>query len=83
MYFLLSACSLPPQPKFVGALEPNNILSRGERIFVNELYGPESFAVDRNGDVYTGISDGRICRIVSDEKLEEVTMFRKGHICSE
>ena len=35
------------------------------------------------GDVYTGISDGRICRIVNDEKLEEVTMFRKGHICSE
>jgi sugar lactone lactonase YvrE len=63
-------------------LEPNNILSKGKRIFVNELYGPESFAVDKNGVVYTGTKDGRIWKIVNDKPVE-VMRFRKGMTCND
>ena len=32
-------------------LEENDMLSKGKRIFVNELNAPESFAVDDNGNI--------------------------------
>lgn len=37
---------LPEPPEFEGALEPNNLLQRSERIFENEISGPESIVVD-------------------------------------
>lgn len=37
---------LPEPPKFEGALEPNNLLQKSERIFENEISGPESIVVD-------------------------------------
>lgn len=37
---------LPEPPKFEGALEQNNLLQKSERIFENEISGPESIVVD-------------------------------------
>ena len=42
----LTTCRLPDPPAFEGVLEPNNILHKAERIFENELSGPESIVVD-------------------------------------
>ena len=34
--------SVPEPPKLEGALEVNDLLTRGERLFENEILGPES-----------------------------------------
>jgi len=59
----------------VGILSPNNLLSHAEKLFENEIVGPESIAFDEDrGDVYTGLNDGRIVRFnVLNMKLENVT----------
>ena len=44
-YFLWS-------PQVAGAYAVNNELQRSKRLFEGELYGPESFAVDKDGKYY-------------------------------
>ena len=36
-------------PEFVGALAVNSHLKKARRLFENEILGPESFAVDKQG----------------------------------
>lgn len=58
--------TLPEPPEFEGVLEPNNLLQKSERIFENEISGPESIVVD--GDhIYTGTADGKILHIYKGE----------------
>lgn len=57
---------LDPPPDFVGPLASNEILSRAEKLFENEILGPES-VIQYKGGIYTGLSDGRIIRIVGKE----------------
>ncbi|KAL4226153.1 hypothetical protein ACF0H5_014139 [Mactra antiquata] len=52
-----------PLPKLEGGLKRNTILQRAERWFTGKLVGPESFAVDKNGTLYTGTADGKIFAI--------------------
>lgn len=37
-------------PELVGALAINGLLKQGERLFENEILGPEAMAMDKEGD---------------------------------
>ncbi|XP_065446009.1 adipocyte plasma membrane-associated protein isoform X2 [Chrysemys picta bellii] len=75
-------CPIDPQPLsfkepplLTGVLEPNIKLRQAERIFENQLIGPESIA--NIGDVlFTGTADGKILKI---EDGEIKTLARLGH----
>ncbi|XP_039388107.1 adipocyte plasma membrane-associated protein isoform X1 [Mauremys reevesii] len=79
---VLLECPIDPQPLsfkepplLTGALEPNIKLRQAERIFENQLIGPESIA--NIGDVlFTGTADGKILKI---EDGEIKTLARLGH----
>ena len=59
-------------PKLTGSLKINNRLQKARKLFENEIIGPESFAVDSTGVVYTGSADGKIWRI-SGQDAEVLT----------
>ncbi|CAG2120418.1 unnamed protein product, partial [Medioppia subpectinata] len=65
---------------FDGPLTANNKLSEADHLFVNEIVGPESLAVWK-GDVYTGVSDGRIIRIRKD-RYKTVAQFGNPEKCA-
>uniref|UniRef100_A0A4W3I4S1 Zgc:194209 n=1 Tax=Callorhinchus milii TaxID=7868 RepID=A0A4W3I4S1_CALMI len=52
-----------PPPALIGPLQVNQRLHQAQRLFSGLLKGPESFAADSNGDVYTGTVDGKLWRI--------------------
>ncbi|XP_020650399.2 adipocyte plasma membrane-associated protein [Pogona vitticeps] len=70
---VLLECPIDPQPisfkeppLLTGALEPNIKLRQAERLFENQLVGPESIA--NIGDVlFTGTADGKILKIENGE----------------
>ncbi|XP_007436254.2 adipocyte plasma membrane-associated protein [Python bivittatus] len=67
--------SFKEPPLLTGALEPNVKLQQAERLFENQLVGPESIA--NIGDVlFTGTADGKILKI---ENGEIRTLARLGH----
>ncbi|NXC44257.1 APMAP protein, partial [Penelope pileata] len=69
------AAFLKEPPLLTGVLEPNNKLQKAERLWENQLVGPESIA--NIGDVlYTGTADGKILKI---EDGEIQTVARIGH----
>ena len=47
---LFPLLSISPRPAFEGPLQPNEVLSKGRRLFAGELLGPESFATDSKGE---------------------------------
>lgn len=60
------AYSLPEPPLFEGALQPNNYLQQAERIYENQVLGPESMVAD--GDhLYAGTADGKVIDIWKGE----------------
>ncbi|XP_064020715.1 adipocyte plasma membrane-associated protein isoform X3 [Pogoniulus pusillus] len=67
--------SLKEPPLLAGVLEPNVKLRKAERLWENQLVGPESIA--NIGDVlFTGTADGKIIKI---ENGEIETIARIGH----
>ncbi|XP_074758614.1 adipocyte plasma membrane-associated protein isoform X2 [Athene noctua] len=67
--------SLKEPPLLMGVLEPNIKLRKAERLWENELVGPESIV--NIGDVlFTGTADGKIIKI---EDGEIQTIARIGH----
>lgn len=56
-------CSFSADP-----LRVNDHLKSGRRLFENEIIGPEAFAVNKNGDIFSGLADGKIIRIDSTLK---------------
>uniref|UniRef100_A0A8C3XHB0 Adipocyte plasma membrane-associated protein n=1 Tax=Cyanoderma ruficeps TaxID=181631 RepID=A0A8C3XHB0_9PASS len=86
---ILLDCPIDPQPislkeppLLTGVLEPNTKLRKAERLWENQLVGPESIV--NIGDVlFTGTADGKIIKI---EDGEIQTIARIGHgpceICS-
>ncbi|VDL69238.1 unnamed protein product [Nippostrongylus brasiliensis] len=55
---------LPRAPPFEGDLAPNQRLTKAELLLEDQVYGPESIAINRNtGKVYTGLKTGLICEI--------------------
>ncbi|KAI0239753.1 hypothetical protein LSAT2_009512 [Lamellibrachia satsuma] len=63
--------SLPEPPKMEGVLEVNDLLTTGERLFEDEIMGPESI-VFHKGHMYTGTADGKIVDI-KDGKMSILT----------
>ncbi|NWH41299.1 APMAP protein, partial [Chloropsis hardwickii] len=67
--------SLKEPPLLTGVLEPNTKLQKAERLWENQLLGPESIVTI--GDVlFTGTADGKIIKI---EDGEIQTIARIGH----
>ncbi|KAF2985502.1 hypothetical protein EK904_008999 [Melospiza melodia maxima] len=67
--------SLKEPPLLTGVLEPNTKLRKAERLWENQLVGPESIV--NIGDVlFTGTADGKIIKI---EDGEIQTIARIGH----
>jgi len=54
-----------PLPTFEGPTAPNNKLAATKKLYVGELPGPEAFAIDKQGRLYTGLADGRVVRSMS------------------
>ncbi|XP_053376691.1 adipocyte plasma membrane-associated protein-like [Mercenaria mercenaria] len=52
-----------PLPRLEAGLKKNTLLQQADRWFEGLLIGPESFAADTNGTIYTGTADGRIFSI--------------------
>ncbi|XP_064392357.1 adipocyte plasma membrane-associated protein-like isoform X2 [Halichondria panicea] len=53
-------------PIFSGCLSVNDRLKKSERLFENEIVGPEALTLDNEGSVYTGLADGRLIRLSKD-----------------
>ncbi|XP_063706730.1 adipocyte plasma membrane-associated protein Hemomucin [Culicoides brevitarsis] len=58
-----------------GVLAPNNLLDNSERLFENQIHGPEDLLFT-NGAIYTGVHGGELIKIVGN-KFEHVAKFGK------
>ncbi|XP_060048518.1 adipocyte plasma membrane-associated protein isoform X2 [Erinaceus europaeus] len=68
--------SFKEPPFMLGVLKPNTKLQRAERLFENQLIGPESIA--NIGDVmFTGTADGRVLKLENGE-VETIARFGSG-----
>ncbi|KAM4842587.1 adipocyte plasma membrane-associated protein [Thomomys bottae] len=68
--------SFKEPPFLLGVLQPNTKLRQAERLFENQLIGPESIA--NIGDViFTGTADGRVVKIENGE-VEVIARFGTG-----
>lgn len=61
-----------PLPYFDGVMTPNTKLQEITKIGRAKLNGPESIQVDRDGNIYTGLHDGRIVKIVKSGEIIEL-----------
>jgi len=59
-------------PQLEGALEINNNLTKTKRLFEGQLVGPESFAIDSTGILYTGLADGKIVKLEGDKVIDVI-----------
>ncbi len=66
----------PIAPKMEGALRENSALSSVKLLAEGKLNGPEDIAVGNNGNVFTGLEDGRIVKISPDGEV--VTFAETG-----
>ena len=64
------AWDAPKIPPMTGILEPNDTLMKAELLGRGQVHGPEDTAVDAQGQVYSGLHDGRIVRIKADGSVE-------------
>jgi sugar lactone lactonase YvrE len=64
------AWEAPSMPPMTGVLEPNDTLMKAELLGRGQLHGPEDTAVDAQGQVYSGLHDGKIVRIKTDGSVE-------------
>jgi len=70
---------LPDSPDWDGPLQANTKLNLVDRIFENQIKGPESFAV-HDGHLYTGLMSGLIVKIDPDD-LSITPVARVGTDC--
>ncbi|HIA29410.1 MAG TPA: SMP-30/gluconolactonase/LRE family protein [Candidatus Marinimicrobia bacterium] len=66
----------PIAPKMEGALRENSALRSVKLLAEGKLNGPEDIAVGNNGNVFTGLEDGRIVKISPDGEV--VTFAETG-----
>jgi len=68
----IASSSNDPLPYFDGVMTPNYKLQKITRIGLNKLLGPESIELDKEGNIYTGLNDGRIMKITVSGDLVEL-----------
>ncbi|PIO66433.1 hypothetical protein TELCIR_11856 [Teladorsagia circumcincta] len=74
---LLGGKGLPPPNPFKGELSPNQRLEKAELLLEDQIYGPESIAVNRKTKkVYTGLKTGLICELDLDGKKKILRAVR-------
>lgn len=61
-----------PLPSFTGVLEANELLQKITKVGDGKLPGPESIQVDFDGNIYTGLKDGRIVKIEKSGAIIEL-----------
>src|SRR6185436_1804679 len=61
-----AAWTPPPAPPLEGSYARNHKLAAVERFPVVHGIGPETVAVDRDGNLYAGLTNGRIVRFGPD-----------------
>jgi len=80
-YTTFDKFDLPPSPPWSGPLQSNDKLNLVDRLFENQLKGPESFAV-HEGAIYTGLMSGVIVKI-DPEALTMEPVAKIGEDCEE
>lgn len=66
---------LPDFQPLVGVLEPNELLKETKYIVHENLVGPETIEFDENGDLITGLANGRIVRInLKENKMTTIAL---------
>lgn len=68
-----SAWEPPRPPNLEGALAVNDALRDAERLAGGQLVGPNDLALDAQGRIYAGTTDGKIVRMTPDGPLEVFT----------
>ncbi|OBS59855.1 hypothetical protein A6R68_09023 [Neotoma lepida] len=68
--------SFKEPPLMFGVLEPNTKLRQAERLFENQLSGPESL-VNIGDAMFTGTADGRVIKLENGE-IETIARFGSG-----
>ncbi|XP_006985593.1 adipocyte plasma membrane-associated protein [Peromyscus maniculatus bairdii] len=68
--------SFKEPPLLFGVLQPNTKLRQAERLFENQLSGPESL-VNIGDAMFTGTSDGRVVKLENGE-IETIARFGSG-----
>ncbi|XP_063444225.1 adipocyte plasma membrane-associated protein-like [Mytilus trossulus] len=67
----------PKPPALKGPLQKNSILHKAEQLFKGQVVGPESFAANKNGTIFTGLADGRVVGFKGND-IWEITRFGKN-----
>lgn len=79
-YTTFTEFEIAASPPWSGPLERNEKLNHVDKLFENQIKGPESFAV-KDGFLYTGLMSGIIARI-DPEDLSITPVARIGEECS-
>lgn len=66
-----AAWTPPLAPKLQGIYAPNTLLASTEWLGRGVALGPEAIAIDRQGRIHTGTSDGRVLRLSADGSVVE------------
>ena len=66
---------LPQPPQFEGKFQPNDALTKAQRIHEGKVRGPESIFIDQ-GVIYTGTTDGKVV-VIEKGELRTLTTFGK------
>jgi len=78
-YNTFTPFELPDRPDWSGPMQPDGKLNLVDRLFENQIKGPESFA-ERDGFLYTGLMSGLIIKI-DTEDLSFSPVARIGREC--
>ena len=66
-----------PLPQLIGVMSPNTKLTNTSKLGDGKIVGPESIEVDGSGNIYTGLADGRVVKIVG-RTGDIVDLFQTG-----
>jgi hypothetical protein len=56
----------------LNAWKTNELLAKADYLAHNKIKGPETIVFDRNGSLYSGLSNGQIVRIDKNGQIEKI-----------
>jgi hypothetical protein len=73
--------------QLTGNLKPNNLLANAKYIGKGIIKGPESIVFDKEGNIYTGVTNGKIIKIDKNDRTNIKDLVQIGEetdasICS-